>query len=99
MLFWGNIVLTSLALSTLGRHEEAAQALEQAAHLQPMNGHAWYELGMAYHTLDSRDKLAEVIAHLNRFDPKLTQHLVRATAKPAGRQGPGLCARGGVAAG
>jgi hypothetical protein len=53
-----------------------------------MNGYAWYELGMAYHTLNSRDKLDEVIAHLNRFDPKMTQHLVRATAKPADRSGP-----------
>jgi tetratricopeptide (TPR) repeat protein len=77
-----------LALSALGRHEEAAQALEQAARLQPMNGYAWYELGMAYHTLNSRDKLDEVIAHLNRFDPKMTQHLVQATAKTSHQSVP-----------
>jgi tetratricopeptide (TPR) repeat protein len=72
-----------LALAALGRHEEAAQALEQAARLQPMNGYAWYELGMAYHALNNRDKLDEVIAHLNRFDPNMTQHLIRATGKSA----------------
>jgi hypothetical protein len=43
---------------------------------------------MAYHTLNSRDKLDEVIAHLNRFDPRMTQHLVRATAKPADQPAP-----------
>jgi hypothetical protein len=53
-----------------------------------MNGYAWYELGMAYQTLNNRDKLEEVIAHLNRFDPKMTQHLVRATAKTVDRSGP-----------
>ncbi len=77
-----------LALAALGRHEEAAQALEQAARLQPMNAYAWYELGIAYHALNKREKLDEVIAHLNRFDPKVTQHLVRATAKTADKPGP-----------
>jgi hypothetical protein len=43
---------------------------------------------MAYHMLGSRDKLDEVIAHLNRFDPRMTQHLVRATAQPADYPGP-----------
>ena len=47
-----------------------------------MNGHAWYELGMAYFTLNRRDKLAEVVAHLDRFDPKMALHLTRATGKP-----------------
>ena len=42
-----------LALASLGRHEESAQALDRAATLQPMNPYAWYELGMAYYTLES----------------------------------------------
>ena len=72
-----------LALGSLGRHEEASEALERAASLQPMNGHAWYELGMAYHTLNRRDKLAEVTAHLDRFDPKMAMHLIRNTEQIA----------------
>ena len=73
-----------LALGSLGRYEESSQAFEQAAELQPMNPHAWYELGMAYHTLGNRKKLDEVASHLDRFDPKMAQHLGRATAKPIG---------------
>jgi tetratricopeptide (TPR) repeat protein len=68
-----------LALDSLDRHEEAAEALKEAAALQPMNGHAWYELGMAYYALKRKDKLTEVVAHLNRFDPKMALHLSRAT--------------------
>ena len=44
-----------------------------------MNAHAWYELGMVYHTLKRAEKFAEVSAHLNRFDPKMALHLSRAT--------------------
>jgi tetratricopeptide (TPR) repeat protein len=73
-----------LALASLGRHEESARAFKQAAELQPMNGYAWFELGMAYHALGRREQLDEVIAHLNRFDPKMTQHLVRATRQDEG---------------
>lgn len=72
-----------LALASLGRHEESAKALDRAATLQPMNPYAWFELGMAYHVLGRRAKLKEVIAHLDRFDPKMAQHLVRATESPA----------------
>ena len=57
-----------------------------------MNGHAWYELGMAYHTLNRRDKLAEVTAHLNRFDPKMALHLAKATENPVATP-PGVTER------
>ncbi len=53
-----------------------------------MNGHAWYELGMAYHTLNRRDKLEEVTAHLNRFDPTMALQLTRATEIAASAQLP-----------
>src|SRR2546426_5924195 len=32
-----------LAHAQLGQHQKAAEALEQAATLQPMNQHAWYQ--------------------------------------------------------
>ncbi len=76
------------ARESLGRHEESAAARGEATSLQPMNSLAWYELGMVYHTLNRRDKLDEVIAHLNRFDPKTTQHLVRATGKSGASPSP-----------
>ncbi len=56
---------------------DAAAALERAAHLQPMNPFAWYYLGMAYHTLGERTKLEETAAHLDRFDPRMAQRLLR----------------------
>jgi tetratricopeptide (TPR) repeat protein len=71
-----------LALAAIGRQEAAADAFERAAELQPMNGHAWYELGMAHFALGRSDKLKEVIAHLDRFDPKMAQHLMRSTEPP-----------------
>ena len=61
----------------MGRHEEAAQALEQAANLQPMNPHAWYALGMAHHTLGDAAKVKYVALHLVRFDPRMTRRLIQ----------------------
>jgi hypothetical protein len=39
---------------------------------------------MTYHTLNRADRLDEVIAHLNRFDPKMTRHLLRSTGRKLG---------------
>ena len=41
-----------------------------------MNPHAWYQLGMAYHTLHKPEKVNEVVMHLLRFDPKMTRRLI-----------------------
>ena len=67
------------ALQALGRHEEAAKALEKAAALQPMNPHAWYSLGMAYHTLRNQDKVRQIIDQLSGFDPKMQKRLMQDT--------------------
>ena len=48
-----------------------------AAKLQPMNPHAWYALGMAYHCIGEREKLQVTIAHLDRFDPKMALRLTQ----------------------
>jgi len=50
--------------------------LHEAATLQPMNPHAWYQLGMAHHTLQHPDKVKEVALHLVRFDPRMTRRLI-----------------------
>ena len=73
-----------MAYAAQNQHEAAAKALEKAAELQPMNPHAWYSLGMANHTLGNKAKVDEIIEQLNRFDPKMTQQLMRET----GRIGP-----------
>lgn len=70
-----------LALAAQGLHDSAATALEKAAELQPMNPHAWYAMGMAYHTMGNKAKVDEIIAHLGRFDPKMTQQLMRETGR------------------
>jgi hypothetical protein len=48
-----------------------------------MNPHAWYNLGMAYYTLGDKDKVGEIIEHLNRFDPKMTRQLIHETSSGA----------------
>jgi tetratricopeptide (TPR) repeat protein len=70
----------------------AIEAFERATRLNPKIDRAWYGMGLALGSLGRheesadalgrRKKLDEVIAHLDRFDPKLTQHLVRATSEP-----------------
>jgi len=60
-----------LAQAHLGRHQEAAAALQE------MNPHAWYQLGMAYHTLRNPEKVTEVAMHLLRFDPRMTRRLIQ----------------------
>ena len=64
------------AHAQLGQHREAAEALEQAAKLQPMNPHAWYQLGMALHTLGNTARFEQAVMHLLRFDPKMTRRLI-----------------------
>ena len=50
--------------------------LQATFQLQPMNGSAWYYLGMAHHTLHRPEKVVSVIRHLHRFDPKLAHRLI-----------------------
>src|SRR2546426_6536598 len=70
-----------LAHAQLGQHQKAAEALEQAATLQPMNQHAWYQLGMALHTTGNTDRFEQVVMHLLRFDPKMTRRLIVDTGR------------------
>jgi Flp pilus assembly protein TadD len=70
-----------LALASLGRHDEAAQKLERAAELQPMNPHACYNLGMAYHPRGNEKKVREMIDRLDDFDPKMRDRLIKDTKK------------------
>ena len=66
-----------MSLRALGQPEEALAAFERAAVLQPMNGFAFYEVGMTHHALGRKDKVEEVLGHLGSFDPKLANRLAR----------------------
>jgi Flp pilus assembly protein TadD len=70
-----------LAHAALGQHEDAAKALNEAAKLQPMNPHAWYQLGMSSHALHKPEKVDEVVMHMLRFDPKMTRRLILDTGR------------------
>jgi len=51
--------------------------LTEAARLQPMNGLAWYALGMAWQHCNEPAKVAEVIEHTLTHDPQTAQRLIR----------------------
>jgi tetratricopeptide (TPR) repeat protein len=71
-----------LSLAALGRHAEAAEALEEAARLQPMNPHAFYALGMAYRALGRRDRVQKMLDRLRQFDPTMAAQLEHDVAEP-----------------
>ena len=64
-----------------GSTAKPREALEQAATLQPMNHHAWYQLGMAHHTTGNTARFEQVVMHLLRFDPKMTRRLIVDTGR------------------
>ena len=70
-----------LAQAALGRHREAVRCLSETTGLQPMNGHAWYALGMAWHHSREPDKVKEVAEHLVRIDPQMTRRLIQETGR------------------
>jgi predicted TPR repeat methyltransferase len=64
-----------------GNHPAAAEALRQAADLQPMNGAAWYALGMAWHHCHEPDRLKAVIEHCAEVDPQAARRLIQETER------------------
>lgn len=36
---------------------------------------------MAHHTLNHEDKVTEIVKHLHRFDPKMSQRLIADTGR------------------
>jgi hypothetical protein len=47
-----------------------------------MNGHIWYQLGMAYHALHQPDKVKGIIQHLDRFDRHMARRLILDAERP-----------------
>jgi hypothetical protein len=51
--------------------------LREAVRLQPMNGEAYYQLGMALHHARQPDAVAKVVEKLVQFEPKRARKLVQ----------------------
>ncbi len=62
-------------------HKRQGVALTEAGRLQPMNGLAWYALGMAWQHCNQPDKVAAVIKHTLTHDPQTAQRLIRDTGR------------------
>lgn len=58
-----------------GRYEDAIQGYKKWIHLEPQNGDAWYELGIAYRKDNQIDNVREVYRLLLRIDEKLAKKL------------------------
>jgi tetratricopeptide (TPR) repeat protein len=82
-----------LSLRALERNEEALQAFERTAVLQPMNGFAFYEVGMTHHALGRKDKVEEVLGHLGSFDPKMANKLAHDAGLALDPAGTSTCAK------
>jgi tetratricopeptide (TPR) repeat protein len=77
--------LYGMALSqiALRRLDDAVKALERNTKLQPMSPYGWYQLGRVQHERGNVDRTAAIVAHLNRFEPKVAAQLARETGLPA----------------
>jgi tetratricopeptide (TPR) repeat protein len=72
-----------LSLIALRRLDDAVVALERNTKLQPMSPYGWYQLGRVQFDRGNRDRTEAIIAHLNRFEPKVAAQLARDTGLPA----------------
>ena len=72
-----------LSLIALRWLDEAVVALERNTRLQPMSPYGWYQLGRVQFDRGNRDRTTAIIAHLNRFEPKIAAQLARDTGLPA----------------
>jgi glycosyltransferase involved in cell wall biosynthesis len=70
-----------VVLARRGDHAGAAAALNEAAQLQPMNGLAWYALGMAWYHCNAPEKVEQVIEHTLTHDPQTAHRLIRDTGR------------------
>jgi len=71
-----------LSLISLRRLDEAVPVLERNTKLQPMSPYGWYQLGRVQSDRGNADKTAAIIAHLNKFEPKVAAQLARETGLP-----------------
>jgi hypothetical protein len=65
------------ALRALARVAVLPSDRSEASKLQPMNGLAWYALGMAWQHCNEPDKVTAVIEHTLTHDPQTAQRLIR----------------------
>lgn len=68
-----------LTLIRQGRLDEAVDALKRNTELQPMSPFGWYQLARVHANRSEPDKARKIIAHLQRFEPKVAAQLQRET--------------------
>jgi tetratricopeptide (TPR) repeat protein len=68
-----------LALIRQGRLDEAVGALKRNTELQPMSPFGWYQLARVHANRSEPEKARKIIAHLQRFEPKVAAQLQRET--------------------
>jgi tetratricopeptide (TPR) repeat protein len=68
-----------LSLIRQGRLDEAVDALKRNTELQPMSPFGWYQLARVHANRSEPEKARKIIAHLQRFEPKVAAQLQRET--------------------
>ena len=80
----------ALVLIHARRFEEAAEALQKNTALQPLSPYGWYRLAQVWLALGQPGRARKVVAHLERFEPRVAAQLQRENTAA-------LAAAGGVA--
>jgi len=68
-----------LSLIRQGRLDDAVEALKRNTELQPMSPFGWYQLARVHANRSEPEKARRIIAHLQRFEPKVAAQLERET--------------------
>jgi tetratricopeptide (TPR) repeat protein len=68
-----------LSLIRQGRLDDAVEALKRNTELQPMSPFGWYQLARVHADRSEPEKARRIIAHLQRFEPKVAAQLQRET--------------------
>ena len=68
-----------LSLIRQGRLDDAVDALKRNTELQPMSPFGWYQLARVHVDRSEPEKARRIIAHLQRFEPKVAAQLERET--------------------
>ena len=64
-----------LSLIRQGRLDDAVDALKRNTELQPMSPFGWYQLARVHANRSEPEKARRIIAHLQRFEPKVAAQL------------------------
>ena len=74
-----------LVLIRLQRYDEAVLALKRNTELQPMSPSGWYQLARVHVDRKEPEAAVKIIRHLQNFEPKVAEQLVRETGLRVGQ--------------